>query len=83
MHCRINVALKNGKCRHIVGLTAGCCGRTFASLNRTIMPNAKKDKTKKYEARTKMLEKLIDQIYENQESDTNFKQSNNIKTSTL
>lgn len=45
--------------------------------NRTTMPNEKKEKTEKYEARSKMLEKLIDHIYENQESDTNLNQSNN------
>ena len=41
------------------------------------MPNEKKDKTEKYEARSKMLERLIDQIYEKEESETDFKQSNN------
>lgn len=39
------------------------------------MLNEKKEKTEKYEARSKMLEKLIEQIYENQENDTNLKQS--------
>lgn len=41
------------------------------------MLNEKKEKTEKYEARSKMLEKLIEQIYENQENDTNLKQSIN------
>lgn len=38
------------------------------------MPNEKNDKTEKYEARSKMLERLIDQIFENQERSTNLKQ---------
>ena len=41
------------------------------------MQDEKKDKSEKYEARSKMLERLIDQIYEHQEKETNSKESNN------
>ena len=47
--------------------------------NRTTMPNEKKEKTEKYEARSKMLEKLIDQIYEQQENEIN--ENNKVITS--
>lgn len=43
------------------------------------MTNEKKEKTEKYDARSKMLEKLIDQIFAKQENETNIKQSNNLK----
>lgn len=61
-------------CRHFVGLTTRGNRCIFAPSNRTTMLNEKKEKTEKYEARSKMLEKLIEQIYENQENDTNLKQ---------
>ena len=43
------------------------------------MLNEKTNKTEKYQARSKMLEKLIDQIYEQQENEIN--ENNKVITS--
>lgn len=79
MHCRINVASKTVVCRHFVGLTSASPCRIFAPSNRETMLNEKTNKTEKYQARSKMLEKLIDQIYEQQENEIN--ENNKVITS--